>query len=75
MVEVVTIDFVKSAETTSDIMTKNQQGAYFKSAQPKLVYTVKDMEQSEKKVQLQINKGCSILSYMFNNLEQEVAQD
>ena len=29
MDEVVTIDFVKSAENTSDIMTKNQQGVYF----------------------------------------------
>ena len=34
--EVVTIDFVKSAENKSDIMTKNQQGIYFKGAQPKL---------------------------------------
>ena len=38
--EVVTIDFVKSAENTSDIMTKNQQDVHFKSAQPKLLYTV-----------------------------------
>ena len=57
MDEVVTIDFVKSAENTSDIMTKNQQGVYFKAAQPKLVYNVKDME---KKVQFKINEqeGC-----------------
>ena len=47
MDEVVTIDFVKSAENTSDIMTKNQQGIHFKSAQPKLVYTVKDMEKTD----------------------------
>ena len=47
---VVTIDFVKSAENTSDIMTKNQQGVHFKSAHPKLVYTVNDMEKAEKKV-------------------------
>ena len=60
MDEVVTIDFVKSAENTSDIMTKNQQGIYFKSVQPKLVYTVKDMENTEKKVQFKINEqeGC-----------------
>ena len=31
-------------------MTKNQQGVHFKSAQPKLVYTVEDMEKAEKKV-------------------------
>ena len=60
MDEVVTIDFVISAENTSDIMTKNQQGIYFKSVQPKLVYTVKDMENTEKKVQFKINEqeGC-----------------
>ena len=60
MVEVVRIDFVKSAENTCDIMTKNQQGIYFKSVQPKLVYTVKDMESSEKKVLFNINEqeGC-----------------
>ena len=50
MDEVVTIDFVKSAENTSEIMTKNQQSVHFKSAQPKLVYTVQDMEKTEKKV-------------------------
>ena len=44
MDEVVTIDFVNSAENTSDIMIKNQQGIRFKSAQTKLVYTDKDME-------------------------------
>ena len=32
MDEEVTIDFVKSAENTSDIMTKNQQTAHSKSA-------------------------------------------
>ena len=56
----VTLDFVKSAEYTSDIMTKNQQGIHFKSAQPKLVYTVHDMEKTEKKVHFKINEqeGC-----------------
>ena len=60
MDEVVTIDFVKSAENTSDIMTKNQQGVHFKSTQPKLVYTVEDMEKAEKKVQFEIKEkeGC-----------------
>ena len=60
MDEVVTIDFVKSAENTSDIMTKNQQGIYFKAAQPKVVYTVKDMENTEKEVHFKINEqeGC-----------------
>ena len=56
MDEVVTIDFVKSAENTSDIMTKNHQGIYSKSVQPKLVYTVKDMKNTEKKVHFNINE-------------------
>ena len=38
--QVVEINFVKSAENHSDIMTKNQQGMYAKS---KLVYTVQEM--------------------------------
>ena len=54
--ELATIVVVKSAENTSDIMTKNQQGIYFKSAQPKLVYMVKDMENTEKKVYFKINE-------------------
>ena len=62
MDEVVTIDFVKSAENTSDIMTKNQQSVHFKSAQPKLVYTIEDMDEKDqkKKVQFKINEqeGC-----------------
>ena len=48
MDEVVTIDFVKSSENTSDIVTKNQHGIHFKSTQAKLVYTVQDMEKTEK---------------------------
>ena len=57
-----TIDFVKSAENTSDLMTKNQQSVHFKSAQPKLVYMVRDMEEekTEKQVQFKIHEeeGC-----------------
>ena len=58
----ITIDFVKSTENTSDIMTKNQQSAHFKSAQPKLVYMVRDMEEekTEKQVCFEIpeQEGC-----------------
>ena len=57
-----TIDFVKSAENTSDLMMKNQQSVHFESEQPKLVYTVKDMEEekTEKQVQFEIHEqqGC-----------------
>ena len=55
--EVVTINLVKSAETTSDMMTKNQQSIYIKAAQAKFVYTVEDIE---KKVQFKIDEqeGC-----------------
>ena len=63
MNEIVTIDFVKSAEYTSDLMTKNQKSIHFKSSQPKLVYAVDNMENEESaecQVQLKINEqeGC-----------------
>ena len=38
------INFVRSSENDSDVMTKNQQAAQFNQAQPKLVYTVDEME-------------------------------
>ena len=49
MDEVVSIDFLKSDENTSDNMTKNQESVHFQSAQPKLVYTIEDMEKDQKK--------------------------
>ena len=55
MDEVVSIQFVKSAENTSDIMTKNQQSVYFMSAQPKLVYTIEDMGKERRKFE---QEGC-----------------
>ena len=56
--KIMTIDFVKSVENTSDLMTKNQQSVHFKSAQPKLVYMVHDMEEekTEKQVQFETHK-------------------
>ena len=57
-----TINFVKSAENTSDLMMKNQWSVHFKSAQPKLVFMVKYMEEAktEKQVQFEIHEqeGC-----------------
>ena len=47
--EVVSIKFVKSLENSSDIMTKNQQSVHFKSAQPKLVYTIKTWRKNRRK--------------------------
>ena len=38
--QVIEINFVKSAENDSDIMTKNQQGQHYMYAKSKLVYTV-----------------------------------
>ena len=38
--QVIEINFVKSAENVSDIMTKNQQGQHYMYAKSKLVYTV-----------------------------------
>ena len=49
MDDVVSIEFVKSEENTSDTMTKSQQSVHFKSAQPKLEYTIDDMEKEQKK--------------------------
>ena len=37
------INFVKSAENDSDIMSKNQQGQHYMYAKSKLVYTVQEM--------------------------------
>ena len=37
------INFVKSEENDSDIMTKNQQGQHYMYAKSKLVYTVQEM--------------------------------
>ena len=45
--EVVTIEFVKSNENISDIMTKNQQSSNYHNAQVNLVYTVKEMNGEE----------------------------
>ena len=39
------INFVKSAENGSDIMTKNQQGQHYMYAKSKLVYTVQEMNE------------------------------
>ena len=41
--QVIEINFVKSAENYSDIMTKNQQGQHCLYAKSKLVYTVQEM--------------------------------
>ena len=39
------INFVKSAENDSDIMTKNQQGQHYMYGKSKLVYTVQEMNE------------------------------
>ena len=43
--QVIEINFVKSAENDSDIMTKNQQGQHYMYAKSKLVYTVQEMKE------------------------------
>ena len=57
-----TIEFIKSIENISDLMMKNQLSVHFKTAQPKLVYTVHDMEEekTEKQEQFKIHEqeGC-----------------
>ena len=41
------INFVKSAENDSNIMTKNQQGQQYLYAKFKLVYTVQEMNEKK----------------------------
>ena len=43
--QVIEINFVKSAENDSDIMTRNQQGQHYMYAKSKLVYTVQEMNE------------------------------
>ena len=45
--EVVTIEFVKSSENISNIMTKNQQLSNYHNAQVNRVYTIKEMSDEE----------------------------
>ena len=45
--QVIEINFVKSAENHSDIMTKNQQGQHYMYAKSKLVYTVQEMNKKK----------------------------
>ena len=45
--QVIEIKFVKSAETSSNIMTKNQQGQHHMYARSKLVYTVQEMDEKK----------------------------
>ena len=44
--QVIEMDFVKSAEKDSDIMSKNQQRQHYMYAKSKLVYTVQEMNES-----------------------------
>ena len=44
--QVIEINFVKSAENDSDIMTKNQTGQQYMYAKSKLVDTVQEMNEN-----------------------------
>ena len=45
--QVIEINFVKSSENDSDIMTKNQQGQHDLYPKSKLVYTAQEMNEKE----------------------------
>ena len=45
--QVIEINFVKSAENDSDIMTNNQQGQHYKYAKSKLMFTVQEMNEKK----------------------------
>ena len=55
--QVIEINFVKSAENDSDIMTKNQQGQHYMYAKSKLVYTVQEMNE-KKALKMKKQGGC-----------------
>ena len=45
--QVIVINFMKSTENDSDIMTKNQQGQHYMYAKSKLLYTVQEMNKKK----------------------------
>ena len=45
--QVIEINFVKSAENDSDIITKNEQGPHYLYAKSKLEYTVQEMNEKK----------------------------
>ena len=45
--QVIEINFVKSAENDSDIMTKIQEGQHYMYAKSKLVYTMQEMNEKK----------------------------
>ena len=45
--QVIEINFVKSTENDSDIMTRNQQGQDYMYAKSKLVYTMQEMNEKK----------------------------
>ena len=45
--QVIEINFVKSPESDSDIMTMNQQGHHYMYAKCNLVYTVQEMNEKK----------------------------
>ena len=49
--QVIEINFVKSVENDSDIMTKNQQEQHYMYAKCKLVYTVHEIEKAIEEIE------------------------
>ena len=68
--QVIEINFVKSAENDSDIMTKNQQGQHYMYAKSKLVYTVQDMNEKKAIEDIEDEETGRMLefSYVFPHL-------
>ena len=58
--QVIEINFVKSAENDSDIMTKNQLGQHYMYAKSKLVYTVQEMNEKKaiEDIKMKKQRGC-----------------
>ena len=56
--QVIEINFVKSAENDSDIMTKNEQGQHYMYAKSELVYTVQEMNKKNTIEDIEKKGGC-----------------
>ena len=47
MDQVIELNFLKSSENDSDVMTKNQQGQHYMYTKSQLVYTVQELNEKK----------------------------
>ena len=61
--QVIEINFVKSVENESDIITQNKQGQHYMYAKSKLVYTVQNI--NEKTLKMKKQGGCQRARFIY----------